>query len=117
MGNLHLVRRLVPAGSRTERCGRDFKAFANAVDSQLGGYGWQALFAIDGTIVIYFYAHYAFASITAHMLSMFPAFLAVLLMKGAPIGLAVWTFACSANLSACSTHYGTTPAPVYFAQD
>ena len=46
-----------------------------------------------------------------------PAFLAVLLMKGAPIGLAVWTFACLANLSACLTHYGTTPAPVYFAQD
>jgi DASS family divalent anion:Na+ symporter len=91
------------------------KAFANAVGSQLGGHGWQALFAI--TIVIYFYAHYAFASITAHMLSMFPAFLAVLLMKGAPIGLAVWTFACLANLSACLTHYGTTPAPVYFAQD
>jgi DASS family divalent anion:Na+ symporter len=91
------------------------KAFANAVGSQLGGYGWHALFAI--TIVIYFYAHYFFASITAHMLSMFPAFLAVLLMKGAPIGLAVWTFACLANLSACLTHYGTTPAPVYFAQD
>jgi len=91
------------------------KAFANSVGAQLGGYGWPALFAI--TIVIYFYAHYAFASITAHMLSMFPAFLAVLLMKGAPIGLAVWTFACLANLSACLTHYGTTPAPVYFAQE
>ena len=91
------------------------KAFANSVGSHLEGYGWPVLFAI--TIVVYFYAHYAFASITAHMLSMFPAFLAVLLMKGAPIGLAVWTFACLANLSACLTHYGTTPAPVYFAQD
>jgi divalent anion:Na+ symporter, DASS family len=90
------------------------KAFANTVGAQLDGYGWPALFAI--TIVIYFYAHYAFASITAHMLSMFPPFLAVLLMKGAPIGLAVWTFACLANLSACLTHYGTTPAPVYYAQ-
>ena len=91
------------------------KAFANNVGGMLEGYGWPTLFAI--TIVVYFYAHYAFASITAHMLSMFPAFLAVLLMKGAPIGLAVWTFACFANLSACLTHYGTTPAPVYFAQD
>jgi DASS family divalent anion:Na+ symporter len=91
------------------------KAFANNLGGMLEGYGWPTLFAI--TIVVYFYAHYAFASITAHMLSMFPAFLAVLLMKGAPIGLAVWTFACLANLSACLTHYGTTPAPVYFAQD
>jgi len=38
----------------------------------------------------YFYAHYAFASITAHLLSMFPPFLAVLLAKGAPIGLMFW---------------------------
>jgi DASS family divalent anion:Na+ symporter len=90
------------------------KVFANKVAGALDGYGWPTLFAI--TIVIYFYAHYAFASITAHMLSMFPAFLAVLLAKGAPPGLAVYAFACLANVSACLTHYGTTPAPIYFAQ-
>jgi DASS family divalent anion:Na+ symporter len=78
------------------------------------GLSWPVLFAI--TIVVYFYAHYAFASITAHMVSMFPAFLALLIAVGAPIGLAVWTFAGLANLSACLTHYGTTPAPIYFAQ-
>jgi DASS family divalent anion:Na+ symporter len=91
------------------------RAFADAVGGLFEGYGWPALFAI--TIVVYFYAHYAFASITAHMVSMFPAFLAVLLAAGAPPGLAVWTYAGLANLSACLTHYGTTPAPVYFAQD
>jgi DASS family divalent anion:Na+ symporter len=91
------------------------RAFADAVGGMFEGYGWPALFAI--TIVVYFYAHYAFASITAHMVSMFPAFLAVLLAAGAPPGLAVWTYAGLANLSACLTHYGTTPAPVYFAQD
>jgi divalent anion:Na+ symporter, DASS family len=91
------------------------KAFADNVAGMLSGYGWPALFAM--TIVIYFYAHYAFASITAHMLAMFPPFLAVLLAKDAPIGLAVFTFACLANLSACLTHYGTTPAPIYFAQN
>ena len=91
------------------------KAAATAVGQHMEGYGWPALFAI--AILVYFYAHYAFASITAHMLSMFPAFLAVLVLKGAPVGLAVWAFACLANLSACLTHYGTTPAPVYFAQD
>ena len=48
-------------------------------------------------LLIYFYAHYAFASITAHLLSMFPPFLAVLLAKGAPIGLMVFSFACFAN--------------------
>ena len=91
------------------------KAFADGVASVLEGYSWPALLAI--TIVIYFYAHYAFASITAHMVSMFPPFLAVLLAQGAPLGLSVWTFAFLANISACLTHYGTTPAPVYFAQN
>jgi DASS family divalent anion:Na+ symporter len=88
--------------------------FAANVAATLGGYGWPTLFAL--TILIYFYAHYAFASITAHMVSMFPAFLAVLIVAGAPIGLAVYTFVCLANVSACLTHYGTTPAPIYFAQ-
>jgi divalent anion:Na+ symporter, DASS family len=90
------------------------KVFANHVAAALGGYGWPTLFAL--TILIYFYAHYAFASITAHMVSMFPAFLAVLIVAGAPIGLAVYTFVFLANISACLTHYGTTPAPIYYAQ-
>ncbi len=66
--------------------------------------------------MIYFYAHYAFASITAHILAMFPPFLAVLLAKGAPIGLVVFAFACFANFSAGLTNYGTTPTPMFFAQ-
>ena len=50
----------------------------------LGGAGWVVLFAC--ALLIYFYAHYGFASITAHILAMYPAFLAVLLAKGAPNG-------------------------------
>jgi DASS family divalent anion:Na+ symporter len=90
------------------------KVFADNVAGALGGNGWPTLFGL--TILIYFYAHYAFASITAHMVSMFPAFLAVLIAAGAPIGLAVYTFIFLANISACLTHYGTTPAPIYYAQ-
>ncbi len=90
------------------------KAFAQGVGSTFSGYGWMGLFLI--AIVIYFYAHYAFASITAHLLSMFPPFLAVLLAKGAPVGLMVFAFACFANLAAGLTNYGTTPSPMYFGQ-
>lgn len=89
--------------------------FARGVSSLLGGAGWVALFA--SALLIYFYAHYGFASITAHILAMYPAFLAVLLAKGAPIGLMVYAFACFANLSAGLTNYGTTPSPMFFAQD
>ena len=73
-----------------------------------------ALFAV--ALLIYFYAHYAFASITAHLLSMYPAFVAVLLVKGAPVGLVCYAFACFANLSAGLTNYGTTPSPMFFSQ-
>ncbi len=89
--------------------------FARGVSSLLGGAGWVALFAF--ALLIYFYAHYGFASITAHILAMYPAFLAVLLAKGAPVGLAVYAFACFANLAAGLTNYGTTPAPMFFAQE
>jgi DASS family divalent anion:Na+ symporter len=89
-------------------------SFANLVGGAFGGTGWVALFVV--ALLIYFYAHYTFASITAHVLAMYPAFLAVLLAKGAPVGLMIFAFACFANFSAGLTNYGTTPAPMFFAQ-
>jgi len=89
------------------------RAFADGVAKQFGNLGWVGLFAI--ALLIYFYAHYFFASITAHMVAMFPPFLAVLLAKGAPPGIVVYGFACFANLAACLTHFGTTPGPIFYA--
>jgi divalent anion:Na+ symporter, DASS family len=68
-------------------------------------------------LLIYFYTHYAFASITTHLLAMYPPFLAILLGRGAPPGLIIFGFACFANLSAGLTHYGTTPGPMFFAHE
>jgi DASS family divalent anion:Na+ symporter len=90
-------------------------AFATAVASAFGNAGWPMLLAI--ALPVYFYAHYAFASITAHILAMFPPFLAVLMARDAPPGLTVFAFACFANLAAGLTHYGTTPSPMFFAHD
>jgi divalent anion:Na+ symporter, DASS family len=91
------------------------RAFADGVAHTLESYSWEILFAV--ALFIYFYAHYGFASITAHILSMFPPFLAVLMAKGAPLGLVIFSFACYANLGAGLTNYGTTPTPMYFAQN
>ncbi len=91
------------------------KALAEGVGHMFGGHGWISLFAI--ALIIYFFAHYAFASITTHLIAMFPAFLAVLLAKGGPPGLMVYAFACFANLSAGLTSYGTTPAPMFYSQE
>jgi DASS family divalent anion:Na+ symporter len=89
--------------------------FAQSVGGVFGGLGWPLLFA--SALLIYFYTHYAFASITAHLLAMYPAFLAILLAQGAPPGLIIFGFACFANLAAGLTHYGTTPGPMFFAHD
>jgi DASS family divalent anion:Na+ symporter len=89
------------------------RAFAENVGRMLGTAGWVSLLA--AALLIFFYSHYGFASITAMILAMYPPFLALLTAKGAPIGLVVYSFACFANLSAGLTHYGTTPLPMYYA--
>ncbi len=89
--------------------------FARAVGSLFGGFGWAALFA--AALPVYFYAHYGFASITAHILAMYAPFTALLVAKHAPVGLVVFGFACFANLAAGLTHYGTTPSPMFYAHE
>lgn len=88
------------------------KLFAGGVASLTGGLSWPVALAI--LALVFFYAHYGFASITAHVTAMFIPFLAVTVAVGAPVGLTVLLLTYFANLSAGLTHYGTTPAPVYF---
>lgn len=82
----------------------------------VGGYTEGFLWAMSLLLLslVYFYVHYLFASITAHVLAMFVPFLAVTITVGAPAGLAVLLLAYFSNLNAGLTHYGTTPAPMYF---
>jgi DASS family divalent anion:Na+ symporter len=88
------------------------KLFAGSVASVTDGLSWPIALLI--LALVFFYAHYAFASITAHVTAMFIPFLAVTVAVGAPAGLTVLVLTYFANLSAGLTHYGTTPAPVYF---
>jgi DASS family divalent anion:Na+ symporter len=104
-GMLRLGKALGETGVPTE--------FAKAVGGAFGEFTWPVLFGV--ALLIYFYAHYAFASITAHLLAMYVPFVAVLIAKGAPSGLAAYAFALFANLSAGLTNYGTTPSPMFFA--
>jgi DASS family divalent anion:Na+ symporter len=66
------------------------------------------------TLLVYFYSHYGFATVTVHVLAMFPPFVALLVGLGTPPQLAVYSFACLAALPAGLTHYGTTTAPLFF---
>jgi divalent anion:Na+ symporter, DASS family len=88
------------------------KRFAELAAGYTTGLTWGAALAI--LLLIYFYAHYGFASITAHATAMYTPFLVVVIAAGAPPLLAAVMLAYFSNLSACLTHYGTTPAPIYF---
>lgn len=88
------------------------RLFAGAAASMTTGWNWSAALVI--LLLIYFYAHYGFASITAHATAMYTPFLVVVIAAGAPPMLAVLSLAYLSNLSASLTHYGTTPAPIWF---
>ncbi len=76
--------------------------------------GWKWWVALAVLLLVYFYAHYGFASITAHATAMYTPFLIVILAAGAPAYLAVLSLAYFSNLDASLTHFGTTPGPIYF---
>lgn len=88
------------------------KRFAESAAGFTVGWHWPAALAI--LLLVYFYAHYGFASITAHVTAMYIPFLVVIIAAGAPPVLAVLSLAYLSNLSASLTHYGTTPAPIWF---
>jgi len=88
------------------------KAFAQALASAVHGWPWW--WALVAMLVVYVYAHYAFASLVAHVTAMFPAFFATALALGAPPLVAAIGFGVFSNLNAALTHYGTGPAPIVF---
>jgi DASS family divalent anion:Na+ symporter len=86
--------------------------FTGQVGAMFPGLGWMA--GLIGLSLIYFYTHYLFASITAHVSAMFAPFLAVALALGTPPLLGALVLAFFSNLFASLTHYGTAPAPIFF---
>ena len=91
------------------------KVFAESVGGLFLGLPWMTVLLM--TLLVYFYAHYFFASITAHVLAMFPPFVILLTSVGVPPLLAVYSLMCLANLTAGLTHYGTTTGPILYSQN
>lgn len=86
--------------------------FSHTIGGLFEGIGWQPAFL--ALILIYFYSHYFFASNTAHVSSMYAAFLGVALAVGAPPVMAALVLGFFSNLFSSMTHYSTGPAPVLF---
>ncbi len=86
--------------------------FSQTVGGWFSGVGWVPAFL--ALSLIYFYSHYFFASNTAHVSSMYAAFLAVAVAVGTPPLLAALVLGFFSNLFSSMTHYATGPAPVLF---
>lgn len=76
------------------------------------GLGWPAAAAL--LLLAYFYAHYMFASTTAHITGMFAAFFATGLAIGAPVAPWAFMMAAASSLMMSLTHFATGTAPVIF---
>jgi len=86
--------------------------FTDNVQSRFVGLQWYVAFPI--LALIYFYSHYFFASSTAHVTSMYPAFLGLSLVLGTPPLLAALVLIYFSNLYGGLTHYSLAPAPLLY---
>jgi divalent anion:Na+ symporter, DASS family len=82
------------------------------VQGMVGDVNWTIAFPV--LCLVYFYSHYLFASQTAHVSSMYGAFLSVSVAVGAPPLLAALVLGFASNLFGSLTNYGAGPAPVLF---
>jgi DASS family divalent anion:Na+ symporter len=76
------------------------------------GLDWKLSAAL--LCLVYFYAHYFFASTTAHVTAMFAAFFAAGIALGTPPMLLGLLLAFSSSLNMSLTHYATGTAPIIF---
>ncbi|MGE3318731.1 MAG: anion permease [Candidatus Berkiella sp.] len=86
--------------------------FTNSVQGHFSGLDWKIAFPL--LALIYFYTHYFFASSTAHVTSMYPAFLGLSIAIGTPPLLAAFVMIYFSNLFGGLTHYSLAPAPLLY---
>jgi L-tartrate/succinate antiporter len=89
------------------------KWFADTIGAQMAGY--PPMMAMLALVAVFFFTHYLFASITAHVTAMLPVMLAV--GMGIP-GIDIRTFALllalTLGIMGILTPYATGPSPVYY---
>lgn len=86
--------------------------FSNHLQGVVSTLPWMLALAI--ITLLYFYIHYTFASMTAHIGALYTPFALLAIAAGAPPVIAVLLLSFFSSLCAGITHYGTGTAPVYF---
>lgn len=88
--------------------------FAKSIETGIGSLGLGWVGATSLLMLAYLYAHYAFASTTAHITAMFAAFYGAGLALGAPALPFALMMAAASNIMMTLTHYATGTSPVIF---
>ncbi|MFB2538680.1 MULTISPECIES: DASS family sodium-coupled anion symporter [unclassified Acinetobacter] len=88
--------------------------FSSVLEHQIGSLGFGWVVSCGLLLLAYMYAHYMFASTTAHITAMFSAFFIAGLALGAPPMLFALLMAAASSLMMTLTHYATGTSPVIF---
>ncbi|MDP2522634.1 DASS family sodium-coupled anion symporter [Neptunomonas phycophila] len=88
--------------------------FSSVVETNIQGFGFGWQLSVLILLSIYFYAHYFFASTTAHITAMFAAFYVAGLALGAPPLFLAFLLAAASSLMMSLTHYATGTSPIIF---
>lgn len=88
--------------------------FSSTLEHSIGQLGWSWMGSCALLLLAYMYAHYIFASTTAHITAMFGAFYATGLALGAPPMLFALMMAAASSIMMTLTHYATGTSPVIF---
>lgn len=88
--------------------------FSAVLESSIGSLGLVWMPACLLLMLAYLYAHYMFASTTAHITAMFAAFYTAGLALGAPPMLFALMMAAASSIMMTLTHYATGTSPVVF---
>lgn len=88
------------------------KWIASIISEKLKHY--SMIIAVPCLMLVYFYLHYLFASVAAHVTVLFSTFLFLIIGFNVPIMLAAMPLAYFSSLSGGLTHYGIATAPIYF---
>lgn len=107
---LWLATLLMMASNLTELGMMDW--FGGKVSGMVASLNWITTLVVIA--LFYFYTHYFFASITAHVTAFYSALLLVAVGAGAPLEMMGMFMAFLSSLCAGITHYGTGTAPVYY---
>ena len=88
--------------------------FSSVLETSIGHLGLSWMPACLLLMLAYLYAHYMFASTTAHITAMFAAFYTAGLALGAPPMLFALMMAAASSIMMTLTHYATGTSPVVF---